>query len=564
MQVAIDEFRMMLTDPNPDIRWKARMLVLMQVAGYVEGAAKASDELDAMLADPDPVVRRRAGEVRRAWLQGELRDHVQVVLEVLADDTAVDAWSGCVELLAAVAPSEEFGRLVTVLAKTTFDGLGDRLATALGLTGRDLPRFTTEQAGQGASVTCWSCTPDATGPEGGGGASHTVPTAQCSRVSALVALLGSRHEQIRHRAVEELAELGPGVAGVLRTACRSRMPARRGALAALAEIGWHELDPADYDLLTRLVRSRQPAESPAPLGPPYEWAAEWYSIPTTDQAAVLDAFDLCDPVPATMRMGLARWSREDGWRPGDRAVYGQTLATFEQVYVSPALDGWTLVFADYPTLDGGGAAGHRRARAADALHRCWQLSHRFGAAHWYAQGLDGYSDHSGWCVCERGEVVRYCYYHPASFDLPPGEVLVGPTSLADLGAASLTEDLRAWLAERDTSAGRPPVSPPPKARLSREEAEARIRALFGDEADEAEPDEVDDEPDEADDEPDEADDENGWPDPTRDWEFSVSRVAWRLSVSPESFGPDMRVTGTGVLAVPRALRNRPRYGALPV
>jgi hypothetical protein len=548
-----DELRAMLADPDPDIRWKARMRILNSVAGYLDAGGEAQQQLVVMLTDSDPVDRQRARDVFSApLLDGELSDHVRVVLTVLADDTAVDAWPGCAELLRAVVPKEEFDYVVTVLATTRSDELGDRLAIALGLPGgRDLPRFTTEQAGEGASVTCWSCTPAENGPEG----DDNRATARCVRVSALVALLGSRLDRVRQRAVRELAELGPGVAGVLRAVCRARTPSRHGALAALAEIGWHELEQADRDLLTRFVQSRQPAETPTPLGTPHEWTAEWYAVPTTDQAAVLDAFDLCEPVPATMRMGLARWRYEDGWHPGFRAAYGEIHPTFEQVYVSPALDGWTLVFANHPTLDGGGPVEHSHAHAAKALHRCSELSRRFGTAHWYAQGWNGFDDYSGWCVYEHGVLARYCYYNPAQFDLPEGEVLVGPTSLADLDTASSpAENLRAWLAEHDTGAGHPP--PPPKPRPSRKETEARLLRVMS-----AMRNEELEEPDE---EPEEPDDADRSPDPARDWEFSVSQVAWRLSVSPESFGPDMHVAGTGVLAVPRALRNRPRYGALPV
>ncbi len=488
-------------------------------------------------------------------MKGELRDHVQVVLEILADDGAVDAWPGCAELLARVSTSEVFDHLVTVLARTTFEGLGNRLAVALGLpNGRDLPRFTTGQAGEGTRVTCWSCPGGATGAEDDEDGSRTFPTAQCSRISALVALLGSRLEPVRQCAARKLAELGPGVAGVLRTACRSGTPSRHGALATLAGIGWHELDPADRELLIRYVRSRQPTEVPTGFARRYEWEAEWYAIATTDQAAVLDAFDLCDPVPATMRMGFAPWSGEPGWRPGNRTAYGELPPRFEQVYVSPALDGWTLVFANYPALDGGGPATDRRARAADALHRCWQLSHRFGAVHWYAQAMDGYNDHSGWCVYEDGDLSRYCFYHPVWFDLPEGEILFGPTSIADFGTTSCIEDLRAWLAERG-----PDTALVPEPRLSRKEAAARLhRDLFDEDPDDTDaelPDDLDDE---------ELDDEDRRPNPMRDWEFAVSRVAGRLSVSPESLGPDTRVSGTGVLAMPRALRDRPRYGALPV
>lgn len=254
IKVSLDEFRAMLTDPDPDIRWKARMLFLLPVYGHeLYEVDRTRREFRAMLADPDPVVRQRAEHVDRRRLWGAPRENVQVVLEVLADDTAVEAWPGCIELVSAIAPDEvKFDWLVTVMAKTSFDGLGNRLATALGLSGgRDLPRFTIEQAGGDAYVTCRFCTPDAIEAVDCDDTSHAVSVAQCKRVPALVALLGSQHELVQQRAVRRLAELGPSVAGVLRTVCRSQTPSRRGAVAALAEIGWHELDPADQDLLTR-------------------------------------------------------------------------------------------------------------------------------------------------------------------------------------------------------------------------------------------------------------------------------------------------------------------------
>jgi hypothetical protein len=63
------------------------------------------DEFRAMLTDPDPVVRQRAEHLDRSRLWGAPRDNVQVVLEVLADDSAVEAWPGCVELVSAIAPT---------------------------------------------------------------------------------------------------------------------------------------------------------------------------------------------------------------------------------------------------------------------------------------------------------------------------------------------------------------------------------------------------------------------------------------------------------------------------
>jgi hypothetical protein len=91
----------------------------------------STDECRALLADPDPVARERAQRARRT----QLLDHIVVVLQVLADDTAVDAWPDCAELLRAFVPTREFNFLVTALTRMESERLGNRLAIALGLPG---------------------------------------------------------------------------------------------------------------------------------------------------------------------------------------------------------------------------------------------------------------------------------------------------------------------------------------------------------------------------------------------------------------------------------------------
>jgi hypothetical protein len=393
--VSTDELRAMLADPDPDVRWKARMLVLLPVSGHLEEAAGALRELNAMLADPDPEVARRAEDVRRARLHGGQSDHALVLLKVLADKTAGHAWPDCLELLAAVALDEMFDWLVTVLAKTTKDGLGDRLAAALGLPGgRDLPRFATEQAGDGACVTCWSCPPDATGPEGGDDASHAVSTARCARVSALVALLDSRHERVRQRAVQELAGLGPGMAGVLRAVrrSRSRPRVRRGALVVLAELGWRELGPADRDLLTRFLRTQPPAHPllPAVLRElPWPWndlswrLGPWKltalpHTPATEQAALDALTTVLSDLPPAAQGG--DWS-DESWELYDRfeEEASHRLEQLRRWYdlvtregISEVLHGWAQA-AD-PPVPGwwiGQQADQIAARWADSVLRNW-------------------------------------------------------------------------------------------------------------------------------------------------------------------------------------------------
>ncbi|WP_429423546.1 hypothetical protein [Nocardia sp. GAS34] len=79
---------------------------------------------------------------------------------------------------------------------------------------------------------------------------------------------------------------------------------RRMTLEMLAEYGWDQIGAKDLLALERLIRMKQRVETPEPLRR-QQLNGAWYALPTTDQAAVLDALDLIDPVPATMRMADA-------------------------------------------------------------------------------------------------------------------------------------------------------------------------------------------------------------------------------------------------------------------
>ncbi|MEV6321601.1 hypothetical protein AB0M45_10435 [Nocardia sp. NPDC051787] len=232
----------------------------------------------------------------------------------------------------------------------------------------------------------------------------------------LTALLGDVDERVRSTAAKSSRELGAQLVPLLQQVRRSPLPARRGALEALAEIGWHTIEPVDLALLHRFIMSKLACEAPQPI--PAAKECLWWALPTDDQAAVLDAFGLSDPVPATVAMGSA--VALDEHRP---------LEECERVYVSPVLDGWTLVFGDsashYPRDD---RRIHELQQSdiwqtimvneSDAVktawltamsrpskeERCAQLSGRFGAAHWYEEAGD--HDSGGWCIAENGETIR--------------------------------------------------------------------------------------------------------------------------------------------------------------
>ncbi|MEU6243137.1 hypothetical protein [Streptomyces sp. NPDC047024] len=142
-----------------------------------------------------------------------------------------------------------------------------------------------------------------------------------------------------------------------------------------------------------------PITLPAEVPDGMHLCGSWYAVPTGDQDAVLEAFGLAEPEPVTLRAGAEAWKRDQHvW---DRRPH----ARCSRVFVSPVLDGWTLVFGhsspDAHEIADGGEADFRRV----VRRRCTGLSRRFGAAHWYAMNCG--DDWTGWCIAEGGEVVRH-------------------------------------------------------------------------------------------------------------------------------------------------------------
>lgn len=442
---------------------------------------------------------------------------------------------------------DQFDRLLWTLAGApagmAFRG---RLAAALGLRpGTRVPEWTSDPAAE-----------QLPGVDGGG----VLPAPELGFVELhetriLLVLLGSDIDSIRRRAIDRLSKgtlvmasdtHRTAMAPMLRAVRRSRMPtrARRAALEMLTEIGWHELDPVDQVVLRRLagITSRA-GEVPEPV----DMDTNWFAVPTSDQAAVLDALGLVEPVPVPLRAGFAA----NYW--------------CQQVFVTPVLDGWTLV-VDHPLL----------YEPVEEAHRlCAELSRRFGAAHWYShcQG------HSGWCVAEAGAIQAHCYYSPHD-DASPR---TGPIDAAT-GRPPTVEELTTWVAAHDSGAGHAPPLPPPVSPQQRAEIDAAYNQSERDlqrrlsiSLSETIPPRS--------------------RNPSRHWMIQTirprtegttpgttttrrascvpasrgppagtskySRSPGALSVLPESLGPHTRVAGRGVLAVPPHLRTQ-RRGNLPL
>ncbi|MGV9313408.1 HEAT repeat domain-containing protein [Streptomyces sp. NPDC003691] len=354
----------------------------------------------------------------------------------------------------------------------------------------------------------------------------------------LIELLGDANPGVRRRAVLAFEGIGPGALPVLRRVRRAAAAGpgiRAGALEALAAIGGPgAMDPADLAAVRRLTRVKRLAEIPEPLA----LCGFWYAIPTVDQTAVLDAFGLGDPEPVTLRTGAAAWCRDRHAR-GRGAERGSR----SRVFVSPGLDGWTLVFGDSSqdqesVRRGGGCTGGGSGRSM-VRARCSALGGRFGAAQWYGASCGG--AWTAWCIAEGPDIVRYYDVydaerrgdegpaHPAERGyLPAHESAEGNAEGAGTAQPGRVSPYEPGSASGRAS-GHPPAPGLPRPPGVRS---AAPRPLSG-----AAPRE-----------------------PCR-----ATAVAARLSVDPSALGPATAVTGSGVLALTAyGRRHGQPPGALPV
>ncbi|MEV4412569.1 HEAT repeat domain-containing protein [Catellatospora sp. NPDC049609] len=214
---------------------------------------------------------------------------------------------------------------------------------------------------------------------------------------ALLALLRDEDEQVRQRGQWALPELGPGLLPTLQR-IRAHGPGglRRGALTALADIDPAAISERDRAAVRRLIRVKQRAETPEPV----HLCGTWLAVRSTDQAAVLSALDLSDPEPVTLRLGESAWNHDHhGWhlQHDDHRRHGRA-------YVTPAVDGWTLVFgADTAMAHADSDDPFDWAYAV--MCTCARLSELFGAAHLYGMSCgDGWT---AWCLAEDGTVQRF-------------------------------------------------------------------------------------------------------------------------------------------------------------
>ncbi|MFF7341885.1 hypothetical protein ACFZAT_31810 [Streptomyces sp. NPDC008163] len=136
----------------------------------------------------------------------------------------------------------------------------------------------------------------------------------------------------------------------LRDLCQdpaSSRPERRGALGLLIEGGGLDaLDARDRMLVERLVRVKLPGGVRAV--PDTQLSAWWLAVPGDTYEGVFEALGLHDPRPVPVPTGVAAAMCEEIPNPSpDDPSRGTSRA-----FVTPELDGWRLVFGQFPQLVG--------------------------------------------------------------------------------------------------------------------------------------------------------------------------------------------------------------------
>jgi hypothetical protein len=116
----------------------------------------------------------------------------------------------------------------------------------------------------------------------------------------------------------------------------------------------------------------------------------WMAVSTGDQVGLMQILGLSRPEPVTFAQAQQVIDTDghddtDGQRPLSR------------VFVTPEVDGWTLVF-------GAWCDPYDDRRRQEVLGRCSELSARYGQAQAYYYGAQG--DGSTWLVTEHGTVLR--------------------------------------------------------------------------------------------------------------------------------------------------------------
>ena len=218
---------------------------------------------------------------------------------------------------------------------------------------------------------------------------------------AVLARLNDPDPEVREQVMFALMDIGEGVIPALQE-IRAHGPGhlRSHALTALLEVGGETaLSAEDRAAIDRLIRIKLLDERAESVGETR--CGVLLAVPGGDQQAIMEALDPSEPRPATMRLGFDAIS-------SDRHGGGTRRQRDSRVFVTPQLDGWTLVvgswYARWAEL---GSYDFLKLEPATEIEVVRELSARFGQAqsYWY----DGELKLGGWLICVDGEVRRW--YH---------------------------------------------------------------------------------------------------------------------------------------------------------
>lgn len=131
---------------------------------------------------------------------------------------------------------------------------------------------------------------------------------------------------------------------------------------------------------------------PASLAvPPNPCWLDWIAVPSGDQAGIMAVLGLTEPAPVSFA------EANDLVDSDGHGVTDADSMAYRRVFVTPELDGWTLVMGRW-------CGPADPARQADILRLCQELSRRYGRAQAYFFGLAG--DGSAWLLVEDEIVLR--------------------------------------------------------------------------------------------------------------------------------------------------------------
>lgn len=161
--------------------------------------------------------------------------------------------------------------------------------------------------------------------------------------------------------------------------------ARRGALLALVHLrGEAELDAEDLNVLRRLIQIKVARDVPYAFDACFN---SWLTVQGGDQRGIMRVLGLTDAAPATYPLGEILVCHLSHMDPDQRE-------DFAHVFISPQLNGWTVVRG--PSCDPDGCP-----QVASWVER---LSQEYGRAQAYFFGSQ--NDGDAWLVAEAGRITR--------------------------------------------------------------------------------------------------------------------------------------------------------------